>query len=81
MHFCGFSQHSFIHYFFFPSTWGVTIHESLLMGSLSLWTIVNMGQRFYSFFKGYVVNSCLNPPLNPNSEAVSHSATCSTNLL
>ena len=27
--------------------------------------------------KGYVVYSCLAPPLNP---AVSHSATCSTNL-
>ena len=29
----------------------------------------------------YVVNSCLAPPLNPDNEAVSHSATCSTNLL
>ena len=41
------------------------------MGSLSLQTIVNMWQRFYLFFKvytkGYVVNSCLAPPLNTDT--------------
>ena len=59
-----------------------SIPLSLLMGSLPLQTIVNTWQCFHLFLKactkGYVVNSCLAPPLNP---AVSHSATCSTNLL
>ena len=55
---------------------------ALLMGSLPLQTIVNTWQRFLkACTKCYVVNSCLAPPLNPDNEAVSHSATCSTNLL
>ena len=41
-----------------------------------------MWQCFHLSFKactkGYVVNSCL---ANPDNEAVSHSATCSTNFL
>jgi len=39
--------------------------------------------RVYEVYnnKGYIVNSCLAPPLNTDNEAVSHSATCSTNLL
>ena len=36
---------------------------------------------FKACTRGYVVNSCLAPPLNPDSEAVSHLATCSTNFL
>ena len=43
------------------------------------------GSTFIYFFeacttKGYVVNSCLAPPLNPDSEAVSHSATSSVEV-
>ena len=53
--------------------------------SLPLQTIVNTWQCFHLFFnsssKGYVVNSCLAPPLNPDNEAVSHTAICSTNFL
>jgi len=41
------------------------------MSFLSLQTIVNTWQRFYLFFKvytkGYVVNSCLAPPLNTDT--------------
>ena len=37
--------------------------------------------HFKASTKGYVVNSCLAPPLNPDGEAVSHSPTCSNNLL
>ena len=53
MHFCGFSQHSFIHYFiFFLSTWGViSIPTSLLMGYLPLQTIINMWQHFHLILK------------------------------
>ena len=48
----------------------------MLMGSLSLQTIVNTWQCFLkACTKGYVVNSCLVPPLNTDNEAVSHSAT------
>ena len=49
------------------------------MGSLPLQTIANTWQHFHLFFKDctkeYLVNSCL---ANPDNEAVSHSATCST---
>ena len=57
-----------------------SIPVSLLKGSLPLQTIVNKCWCFHLFFKvctkGYVVNSYL---ANPDNEAVSYSATSSTN--
>ena len=57
-----------------------SIPVSLLNGSLPLQTIVSTCWYFHLFFKactkGYVVNSYL---ANPDNEAVSHSATSSTN--
>ena len=60
--------------FFSPS-----ILVSLFMGSLSLQTIVNVWQHFLFFSKPILkvmsaTESCLAPPLNPDSEAVRHSA-------
>ena len=44
--------------------------------------IIRMALLGFIFFKtctkGYVVNSSLAPPLNPDSQAVSHVAACST---
>ena len=46
------------------------------MGSLSLQTIVNTWQHFHLFSKactkGYIVNSCLAPPLNPDERIISN---------
>ena len=71
------------------STWGSTFFFSLfLIKSLhhgyelpfladNSKYIAALSFIFKAYTKGYVVNSCL---ANPDNEAVSHSATCSTNL-
>ena len=79
MHFCGFSQYSFIHFFSFHL--GCRNPCITAYGLPSLADNSNTWQHFHLFYKactkGYAANSCL---ANPDNEAVSHSITCSTNL-
>ena len=67
----GFNPQHWVALFFF---FFFSIPVLLFMGSLSLQTIVNTWQHLHLFFKvctkGYVVNSCLTPPLNTGAVTV-----------
>jgi len=76
VHFCGFSQRSF----FFPFHLGfnnpcITVYGIPFLADNSKYVAALL--FFKACTKGYVVNTYL---ANSDNEAVSHSATCSTNL-